>query len=337
MKIGITGASGFLGSHLVHYLLMEGHEVLSIKRSSTSMSEFNVCAAYYNLIDEFKDKLVWFDCELYDTIALSEIFRNCDVVIHCAGLISYLKSKRKELIRVNEEYTANVVNACLGSNVRRFIGISSTGALSKKHDNKPIKESFDWDEGASYAFYGLSKYLGDKQIWRAKEEGLDVIVLNPGVILGYGDWNKGSLRLFRNAYTKFPFYSTGSTGFIGVEDLCKATVHFINSAEVNEQYVAISENLSFDKVSFMMAKAFKTKAPYIKVSGLMHTAIHQLISFKEFIGIGGLLSRETSRSSVLKSQFDNSKLVNTLPFDLEPIESVIQKACLAYNKNSPPR
>ena len=336
MKIGITGASGFLGSHLVHQLMRAKHEIVAIKRASSSLSEFNLCSAHYEQHIDSKF-LTWVDCELYDTISLTELFKQCDIVIHTAALISYLKSDRDQLIRVNEEYTANVVNSCLQAGIKRFIGVSSTGALSKRGEDEAIKESFEWDEGAPYAFYGLTKYLGEKQIWRAKEEGLDVIVINPGVILGFGDWNKGSLRLFRNAYNRFPFYSTGSTGFIGVEDLCKACEYFLDSEEINEQYIAITDNLNFMQVSYMMADGFEVKRPYIKVAGLIHMIIHQVIRLKEFIGFKGMLSRETSRSAILQSHFDNSKLRMTLPFELEPISSVITNSCMAYKKNSPPR
>lgn len=330
MIFTLTGANGFVGVHIIHHLLRNGHCVRAIIRPGASLSEFEKVKSFYNLDAQSYSRLEWHECVLYDILGLDQIIHGSDYVMHLAGLISYLQRDYDTMLRVNQVYTANVVNVCLSSGIKKLLYCSSIAAISKNDEGNLIKEDIEWDNEIPHSNYGYTKHLGENEIWRGREEGLSVVTINPGIILGYGDWNKGSNKLFKNAATKFPFYSEGVTGWVGVEDVAKCAIELCLSEISGERFILITENKSYRNVAYSMAEAFGVKPPKIEVQGLLYKLAYSLVWLKELLGLGGMLSKETVKASVARNRFDNSKVKNTVSFDLEPINAVIAKAVKHY-------
>lgn len=337
MKVALTGSTGFLGVHLIHHLIKNGHQVIAIKREASSLEEFDLVCSFYKEDPSFYHKLQWLDIELYDTASLAEAFQSCQAVVHSAGLISYSLKDRQALRYVNQELTESVVNAALSTSVEHFVLISSTGALQNRNEHGFITEELNWDSGLDHTYYGYTKYLGEKEVYRASEEGLSFSILNPGIILGYGDWTKGSLKLFKNAFRSFPFYSKGVTGFIGVEDLCRITIERLSKGPNGKRICCIGSNHSFKEIAELMARSFDVKGPRIEVKGWLYQLILALMKVKDHLKLGGMLSAESTRSSIAQKPYDNKALMESIDFTLQPIEYVINSTCVAYKKNSPPR
>lgn len=334
MKFAITGSTGFLGVHLIHHLLNEGHSVIGIKRRSSEMLNFNLSKEYYGFEDEIYKQLQWANINLDDTKALTQKLSDIDHFIHAAALISYNASDFENLKYTNHVLTAKVVDACIAAKVASLIYISSTGAIAKPQAHN-INENAEWDSSLSHTKYGYTKYLGEIEIKRAEAAGINTCILNPGIILGYGDWNKGSLKLFKNAYNSFPFYSLGTTGFIGVKDICKI-VSFVSQQKVcNERFILISENKNFKEIADLMAVQFNSRKPFIGIKKLLYAVAYGLISIKDSLGIKGMLTKESTKAAVSKHSFDNSKIRAYVPFELQEVEEVIKDCCEAYNKKRP--
>ena len=326
MTFAVTGANGFLGVHIINHLLLDGYEVLAIKRPNASLSEFEIVKKAYQNKGINYIHLQWFDCELYDTEGLSIAFDKVDYIIHLAGNISYLQRDLPKLLEINKEYTANVVNVALKSGVKKLLYCSSIAAISKTTDGSMVTENREWDDEIAHSNYGYTKFLGECEVWRAAEEGLPVVVINPGVILGIGDWTKGSNKLFKNAETNFPFYSQGVIGWVGVYDVAKVSIELCLSEVVNKRFLLISENLSYKQISDYMTSALSTKKPKIEIKGFLYKIAYAVFAAKEFLGIGGMLSKETVRASVAKNCFDNSKIKKALNFEFMPMEDVVREA-----------
>lgn len=337
LKIAITGSTGFVGVHLIHHLLRSGHEIVAIKRPTSLMDEFNLISAYYGSTEVDNSRLSWVDCELFDTQGLIDVIQTCDQLIHAAGYISYNSKDRRNLMEVNQRYTENVVNACLEADIQQLVYLSSTAAVGKKDNGDLVVESNEWDMGANYSQYGLSKHLGEMEVWRGREEGLDVCVFNPGVVLGFGDWSKGSLKLFKQAANGFPFYSEGITGFVGVEDLCEVISRCIQTPGLNQRFIMISENRTYRSVNAAMAEALGRRPANIGVKGGLYRSILVVMWMKKLLGMSGMLSVETTKAAVSVNYFSNEAARETFGFTFTSIDEVIQKAASAYNKNSPPR
>jgi nucleoside-diphosphate-sugar epimerase len=326
VTFAVTGANGFLGVHIIHHLLQLNHKVVAICRPNASLSEFELIKKAYSYKNIDYSLLQWNECELYDTDGLMEVFCNVDFVMHVAGTISYHKRDFEKLVRVNKDYTANVVNVALHCKVKKLLYCSSIAAISKTSDSSLITEDKEWDDKIPHSNYGLSKYLGECEVWRGAEEGLPVVVINPGIILGYGDFSKGSNKLFSNAQSSFRFYSQGITGWVGVNDVADIAIKLCLSDVVKERFILTSENVSYRQVANMMCAAFGSRRPTIEVNGLLYQFVYRLMALKEGLGIGGMLSKETVQASIAQNYFDNSKIKKALNVEFESMENVVKQA-----------
>jgi len=326
VNFAITGANGFLGVHIIHHLLYSGHSVKAIIRPNASLEEFEIVKKRYAFSKDIYSNLSWHTCELFDVVGLEQAFYGADYIVHLAGKISYLKKDLSSLLKINQEYTANVVNVALSLKVKKLLFCSSIAAISKNAKNEPITEDTEWDDEIAHSNYGFTKYLGECEVWRGREEGLATVAMNPGIILGYGDSKKGSNKLFDNAKRSFPFYSRGITGWVGVRDVARIAERLCLSDISGERFIVVSENKSFKDIADTMADALGTKKPSIEIKGLLYTIAYGIVAFKEFLGLGGMLSKETVRASISVNHFDNSKVREALEFEFEDMDEVIKKA-----------
>jgi dihydroflavonol-4-reductase len=328
----ITGANGFLGVHIIHHLLKQGHIVRAIIRPAASQSEFEKVKSYYGLEIAAYDNLSWHECELYDIVGLEEVLMGADYIMHLAGVISYLKRDFKKLISVNQGYTANVVNVALSVGVKKLLYCSSIAAIAKKGGNHTVTEDAEWDNELPHSNYGYTKYLGECELWRAQQEGLDVVIINPGIILGFGDWSKGSNQLFKNAATEFPFYSKGITGWVGVQDVALVAEQLCLSSITGERYIVVSQNRSYQDMAYAMADAFGVKRPRIEIKGFLYKCAYYLVALKEKMGLGGMLSKETVKSSIATNHFDHSKINKAIKVKFQDMDVVVRDAVTVYKK-----
>ncbi len=326
MIFAITGANGFLGVHIIHHLLAKGHTVRAILRPDASLAEFEKVKKYYNLSPSAYKQVTWNACELYDVKGLEEIFTEVDYVMHLAGSISYLSRDLSKLMVINQEYTANVVNVAKDAKVKKLLYCSSIAAITKNMSGQLITEDIPWDDKIAHSNYGYTKYLGECELWRAQEEGLPTVAINPGIILGTGDWTKGSNKLFDNAKKGFPFYSNGVTGWVGVQDVARVAERLCLSACTGQRYIVVSENKSFKEIADIMAFQLATRKPYLEIRGWRYQLAYGLVSLKELLGLGGMLSKETVRASIAVNSFDNSKIKNALDIEFEEMKVVITRA-----------
>ena len=119
----ITGATGFLGQHLVDEFLASGYEVRVLVRNA---AERNL--PWGKLVEVI-------DGDILDVLSLGKAVNGVDAVVHSAAMVSFWPKKREELMKVNVEGTANVVNACLDEGVPQLVHVSSIAAIGNSTDN----------------------------------------------------------------------------------------------------------------------------------------------------------------------------------------------------------
>ena len=263
-------------------------------------------------------------------IGLKAVIEGSDHVMHLAGMISYLQKDYMPMLEVNQSYTANIVNACLSTSVKKLLYCSSIAAITKNSNGELITEDVVWNNEVQHSNYGYTKHLGEYELWRAQEEGLDAVAINPGIILGYGDWNKGSNTLFKNAAKSFPFFSEGITGWVGVQDVAQIAEKLCISDISRERFILVSENLSFKEVADTMCDKLGSRKPWIEIKGILFQIAYGIVWVKELFGIRGMLSKETVCSSVAVNYFSNRKIKEKLNYDFESIKTVISKAAQYY-------
>lgn len=321
----VTGGTGFLGAYILKNLVEKNIPVRAIRRSAKL--PFFIPQSILNQVE-------WVEGDVLDVVSLDEAMKGVDAVIHSAAIVSFSKTNRREMYKVNVEGTANVVNAALDNNVQRLIHISSVAALGRTTQTETVSEQKKWEDNKSNTHYAISKHHAEMQAWRGFAEGLKGAILNPSTILGYGDWHQSSCAIFRNAYRGFPWYTKGINGFVGVEDVAEVAVQLLLSGINQKRFIVNAENWPFQKLFNCIADGFGKKRPYREATPLMGEIAWRLESVKAVMtGHKALLTKETAKVAHSKTSFDNSALLNVLPgFAYTPLETVIKNACEKYLK-----
>jgi nucleoside-diphosphate-sugar epimerase len=303
-------------------LLEKGYPVRAIYR--TEPSKF--------LTEEQNKKIEWVQGDVLDIYSLESTMQNASVVFHCAAMVSFDARQRDILMETNIEGTANVVNCMLDLGVKKIVHLSSVAALGRSSGNEKIDEDADWLDGKYNSQYAASKYRSEMEVWRGVAEGLQAVIVNPGIVLGEGDWNNGSNKLFKNIYVEFPFYTKGVTSFVDVKDVVRAMVELYEMGVVNERYIISEGTHSYLDIFKLMAKGFNKKAPSREAKPWMIALVWRFYEVKKwFSSKEQTITKETARSAQSTYEYDNTKLKKALPnFQYTPIEETIERACTFY-------
>lgn len=215
-KILITGATGFVGSHVAKLLKESGHEVIALVRNSSQdnyLRYLGIKLVYGNIEDPLLSKL-------------SQQLPNVDVCIHLAGIIKTKKISDFELI--NTKGSANVYGLCKKVGVPRFVFVSSIAARG------PNRIGVADTELQPVSHYGRSKRVAE-EIIKKERNGPSLVIIRPPVVYGPGD--RETLTLFR--FIKrgfFPIIGSGAkrVSFIYVEDLAKMLAAAATGHKVKE-------------------------------------------------------------------------------------------------------
>ncbi|MEO8711277.1 MAG: NAD-dependent epimerase/dehydratase family protein [Parafilimonas sp.] len=312
--IFITGATGLLGSHLLKQLIKQDVNIKALYRAEIPFTHKNI---------------EWINGDIFDVVLLEEILKDVDEVYHCAGKVSFNSKDKKELFKTNIEGTANIVNACLNTNVKKLLHVSSVSALGRIRENTTVNEEMQWSEETSNSVYGESKYLAEMEVWRGIAEGLNAVIVNPTIILGAGNWNKGSSEIFKSIYKEFPYYSEGVTGFVDAEDVAKAMIILMNSNITAERFIVSAENISYKEMFYMIAETFNKKRPHKEVTPFIAAVVWRLEKIRSLItGKAPFISKETAHTALAKVYFDNSKLLKALPtFSYTSLKNSVERIC----------
>jgi len=330
----VTGGTGLVGAHLLYHLLLENESVKAIHRTKSDLQAVKNVFSYYS--DDFEaifQKIEWVEADITDVCLLEEAFKNVTEVYHSAALVSFNPKDYKEMRKINIEGTSNIVNLCIAKKVKKLCFVSSIATISKSVKSNMIDEDCEWNPETNNNGYAITKYGAEMEVWRASQEGVEVVVVNPGLILGAGFWHNGSGAIFSKIKSGLSFYSEGITGFVSVTDVVKSMILLMNSELKNERYILVSENVSFKEVFFKIAENFGKQPPAIKVSKLMSAIGWRLEKLKTFLtGKPPMLTQQSSKSIHYKQYYSSEKIKIALNYKFEPISETIKNVCELYKK-----
>lgn len=332
----VTGGTGLVGSHLLYFLLKENANVRAIHRKNSNIKAVKkVFALYTAEVDSLFNKIEWVEANITDIPALTLAFENIIKVYHCAAFISFDPSKYKVLKKANVEGTANIVNLCLASNIEKLCYVSSVATLGSNLKDQLISEETPWNPDAKNSVYGITKYGAEMEIWRGTQEGLDAVIVNPGLILGTSPDGGGSSIIISLGASGIPFYPSGAMGIVDVQDVVKTMILLMNSEVKNEQFILVGENLTYKDLLTRLAPMFDKKPPTKKLpknimfflSG-MDWVSNKLFNTKRRI------VKATVRSMFTISLYDMFKIKNTLGFQFTPTEETLKRVVAEKKKTS---
>ena len=315
MKVFITGATGLLGSFICKELIAQGHKVRAMKRNSSRMT----------LLGKTADEVEWVVGDMNDLSLLDEALEGIDAVIHGAAIISFDKRYAERMYQTNVLGTADLVNASLKKDLKNFVHISSVAALGRKEGQKYIDENDRW-EGTSYdSIYARSKHQQELEVWRGSQEGLEVKIINPSVVLGPGLWgSSGSTSVFHYAYSEKAFYPAGNINVVDVRDVAEVAVILLNSKIKNERFVLSADSMPFGVFFTKVARAFGKKEPQKVVKPwMLKIAVPLEFIRSRIMGNEAMITKDTAILSKTKYHFKNDKVREKLNFEFRKVDESI--------------
>lgn len=317
----VTGASGFLGRHLVRYLSNKGHTVRALYNTTPPTPELEALKG-----------VSWHKYDLLDVYDVVEAMLNVSDVYHCAAIVSFHPKDKERMLHFNIESTNNIVNQALEQGIHKLCYISSIASLGRNVHTNEITEEEQWEESKYNSVYSLSKHSAELEVWRGNGEGLDTIIVNPGIILGEGNWDEGSARLIKVAYSEFPFYTEGINGWVDVFDVVKAAYELMQSDISAERFILCEGNHSYRDIFNTMADALGKKRPQYHANSLITSFVWRWEMLKHLLtGKSISITKETARTAHKKSYYNNTKLLQYLPyFQYTPINQTIKRMADAF-------
>ncbi len=318
--IAITGASGLLGNFIAQRLRVAGIPFYGIKRNATRFQDNQL-------------SMDWKDSDILDTISLPRAIEGADAVIHSAALVSFNPADAEILYRINVEGTRHVVNACLQAGVPRLLHISSVAALGRQKGTTIINEDHKWVESKLNSDYAESKYLAELEVFRGKEEGLQIDIINPSVILAQSNWDRSSSQVFKYIWKQRPFYTKGMINYVDVRDVAEMVFRILNQKSGGERIIANGGSSAIKDFLTAIAGNLNRKAPWIEAPGVLAGVAAKLEYVRsKLTGSEPIISAESVRAAQEKFFYDNKKAINELGMQFHPLEETIQWCCDYYLK-----
>ncbi len=319
----VTGGTGFVGAYLLRYLVQQGARVRALKRADSPM----------DLVAEIADKVEWIEGDILDVPSLETAMQGVDNVYHCAAMVSFDPRDKARIMKVNVEGTANVVNLCLSLNIRRLLHVSSIAAIGREMDEPQVSETSKWSDSALNTNYAVSKFKAECEVWRGMAEGLDMVVVNPSLIVGSGYWDKGTSAIFKTIARGMKYHPAGSTGFVDVRDVARASIALMNSDISGERFILNSENMSWRDFMSMTATQLQVPPPKRLIQGLPLEIFWRVEWLRSrLLNTSALLTRETVRNSAHTFYYDNTKIREAIGFKFLPIAATVHETAAQFLK-----
>lgn len=331
----VTGATGLVGSHLLLYFLQQQEKIKAVYRSEESVERTErflcQCGIEATVI---KQLISWEEADICNPEEVFQALKGCSKVIHCAALVSFSPKDEIPLYRINVQGTRNVVNASLELGISDFVHLSSTAAIGSTKNNEAKTELHKWKKEEKNSVYSITKHLAELEVYRGMEEGLSILVLNPGIIIGPGKWNEGSAELFRKIDRGLKFFTKGTNGYVDVRDVAKAAVSLPTVPDEENRFLLVAENLSYQTVFEGIAKALGKAAPNLEVKPWMVELAWRIDKFISVLLFKKtMVTKETARTSMKKVRYSSQKIKSHHHFTFTPIKEAIVRTGSFYQKD----
>jgi dihydroflavonol-4-reductase len=329
----VTGGTGLVGSHLLYHLCLQNVAIRAISRTKSSLENVKKVFRYYTEDENLFSKIEWYQADITDVPKMIPAFSDVKHLYHCAAFISFNPKDYRKMRKVNIHGTAIIVNLCIAAKIEKLCFVSSIAAVGDSLKGKIVTEENEWNKELDNSGYSITKFGAEMEVWRASQEGVDVVVVNPGVILGSGFWNSGSGKLFSQVNNGFRFYTEGVTGFVSVQDVVKPMILLMNSPVKNERFILISENKSFKEIFFLIADTLGKSRPSIKIKPWQTNLFWRFawcvskIARKE-----PLLSKYSARSAHSVAEYSSEKIQKKINYQFEDLEKSVQRISKRYLK-----
>ena len=322
----VTGGTGLIGAHLLLSLTETNDHVRAIYRTISSQNKTRNLFELYNKTHLF-EKIEWVEADINDIELLDIAFAKITHVYHCAALVSFDPRDELKLRKINIEGTANIVNFCLYHKVEKLCYVSSIAALGDaKTEGDLITESTEWNAEKLHSDYAITKHGAEIEVWRGEQEGLNVVIVNPSIVLGPGFWDSGSGEIFSNVEKGLKYYTLGMAAFIAVTDVVNQMIALMNSDISGKRFILSAENISYRDLINWIADTLKKPRPTIEAKKWMTDIAWRLDALKTTL-FGGRrhLTKITAQSLHSKTLYSNKAITEATSVTFIPIKDYLKK------------
>jgi nucleoside-diphosphate-sugar epimerase len=318
----VTGATGFIGSHLMCHLAQKDiFPVAMFRHESNKKRVWKQFESQFADAQKRFDKITWRKADFRDLPSLDAAFEGISHVYHCAGYISLAQRDAKKLLEINEKGSAYLVNLCLSHSVKKLVYVSSIAALGNDPSISVIDENTPWDNNIDKNPYAYSKYGGEMEVWRAMQEGLNAVIVNPGIVLGKDSPIETLLIRHKKGLR---WCTTGNNAFVNIQDVITLMDKLMDSKIEGERFILVAENWSGKVMVETLLKSgdFRPRVFFIPKGflyflwGLEH--LMQLLGIRRRFLTRAIISGQYEQKTI-----DGSKIKSFVDFEYSPITKLI--------------
>ena len=251
-RVLVTGATGFIGSHLVHALLTRGDDVrVTLRPASptTALEGLDVEGV---------------TADITDARAMRRAAKGIERAFHVAGTVN-LRKPTDAVLRTNAEGTRTVLDACLAAGVERAVHVSSVAAIGPARPGGALDERHVWS-GPLGIPYADGKHAAEVEALRVAARGLDVVVASPAHVLGRGDERRSSTEVVRRfLLRRIPVYVPGAINVVDVRDV--AAGHLLADARgvPGERYILGTRNYTWERLFADLTRLSGVEGPALEL------------------------------------------------------------------------
>jgi dihydroflavonol-4-reductase len=275
-KVGVTGASGYLGLKLCDELVKKGYAVKGL---------FNQNKPPLNI-----EGACWIQGNILRSQDVQEFIAGCDFVIHCAALISIAGDQKGKVWETNVVGTDNIISACLQEKVKRLIYVSSTHAVKETPKNSPLDESRPYKDKNDFA-YDYSKATAEQLVLKAVDKDqLNAVVVRPSGIIGFPDFRPSLLgQAIINLYKgKIPVLPQGGYNYVDLENVTNSIIASLKKGGAGEVYLLSGKYYNMREFSQILGNVTGRKMPWIVLPSWI------LLGVLPFVFLYSLVTRSNS-------------------------------------------
>lgn len=321
--VAVTGANGLLGNFIAKKFIDENIPIFGVKRSASDIT----------FVNEAVKNVEWRSADVNDSNSLMEAFKGAEVVIHAAAIVSFDPRAKKRIYKTNVDGTRNVVNACLTLGIHRLILVSSVAALGRKKGQTEINEENQWTDSDLNSDYAKSKYLSELEAYRGQEEGLNISIVNPSIILAPANPNKSSAQVFNYVQKERRFYTDGDINYVDARDVAELVFRVYVEKIDGEKFIASAGQVALKELMDEIAKRLNKRPPSVKVSPRLVRFAAWLEEMRcRITGSEALISRQSVKMSKEKFHYQNQKSINRLKMEYRPLAETLDWCCDHYKK-----
>jgi dihydroflavonol-4-reductase len=325
MKAFVTGATGFVGSHVARVLAEHGADLRLLVRSSSDPK---------NIQELNADRVVG---DLCDPESIDRAMAGCDVVFHVAADYRLWVRDPAQMYQANVEGTRTILQAARKNRVRRVVYTSSVATMGFTVKNNPVDESSPVSLENMIGHYKRSKYMAEEVAIAAGHDGIDVVVVNPSTPVGERDIKPTPTGRIVVDFLKkkFPAYVDTGLNMVDVRECARGHVAALEKGRSGERYILGGENLTLKQILDKLAAITGLPSPRVRLpyavalaSGVVDTVVTGVVLRRE-----PRVTIDAVRMGRKKMFVSSAKAERELGWKAVPVDAALRRAVQWFNDN----